>query len=74
MLVFLFDTNTVIKLYREFCCMVRKIFIYTKEEVRKMNPGTLSCRNEEEPVVGEGSDAKDAKSASNPSLSSAGNS
>lgn len=53
--------------------MVRKIFIYTKEEVRKMNPGTLSCRSEEG-VVGEGSDAKDAKSASNPSLSSAGNS
>ncbi|KAF2612085.1 hypothetical protein F2Q70_00011071 [Brassica cretica] len=60
--------------WQEFCCMVRKIFIYTKEEVRKMNPGTLCCRNEEEPVVGEGSDAKDAKSASNPSLSSAGNS
>jgi len=54
--------------------MVRKIFIYTKEEVRKMNPGTLSCRSEEEAVVGEGSDAKDAKSASNTSLSSAGNS
>ncbi|KAH0922802.1 hypothetical protein HID58_022820 [Brassica napus] len=60
--------------WQEFCCMVRKIFIYTKEEVRKMNPGTLSCRNKEEPVVGEGSEAKDAKSASNPSLSSAGNS
>ncbi|XP_010458034.1 PREDICTED: auxin response factor 2 isoform X1 [Camelina sativa] len=60
--------------WQEFCCMVRKIFIYTKEEVRKMNPGTLSCRSEEEAVVGEGSDAKDAKSASNPSLSSAGNS
>ncbi|KAJ0231403.1 AUX/IAA domain-containing protein [Hirschfeldia incana] len=61
--------------WQEFCCMVRKIFIYTKEEVRKMNPGTLiSCRNEEDAVVGEGSDAKDAKSASNPSLSSAGNS
>ncbi|CAH8353923.1 unnamed protein product [Eruca vesicaria subsp. sativa] len=57
--------------WQEFCCMVRKIFIYTKEEVRKMNPGTLSCRNEEDAVVGEGSDAKDAKSASNPSLSSA---
>ncbi|CAN8251939.1 unnamed protein product [Cochlearia groenlandica] len=58
----------------EFCFMVRKIFIYTKEEVRKMNPGTLSCRSEEEAVVGEGSDAKEAKSASDPSLSSAGNS
>lgn len=51
--------------------MVRKIFIYTKEVVMKMNSGTLSCRSEEEvAVVGEGSDAKDAKSASNPSLSS----
>ena len=50
--------------------MVRKIFIYTKEEVRNMNPRTLSCRSEEEAVVGEGSDAKDGKSASNPSLSS----
>ncbi|XP_018456407.1 auxin response factor 2 [Raphanus sativus] len=57
--------------WQEFCGMVRKISIYTKEEVRKMNPGTLSCRSEEEAVVGEGSDPKDAKSASNPSLSSA---
>ncbi|RID76833.1 hypothetical protein BRARA_B03784 [Brassica rapa] len=56
--------------WQEFCCMVRKIFIYTKEEVRNMNPRTLSCRSEEEAVVGEGSDAKDGKSASNPSLSS----
>ncbi|KAG2301153.1 hypothetical protein Bca4012_059370 [Brassica carinata] len=56
--------------WQEFCCMVRKIFIYTKEVVMKMNPGTISCRSEEEAVVGEGSDAKDGKSASNPSLSS----
>ncbi|CAH8382835.1 unnamed protein product [Eruca vesicaria subsp. sativa] len=48
--------------WQEFCGMVRKIFIYTKEVVMKMNPGTISCRSEE--------DAKDAKSASNPSLSS----
>ncbi|KAF3502539.1 hypothetical protein F2Q69_00039993 [Brassica cretica] len=60
--------------WQEFCGMVRKISIYTKEEVRKMNPGTLGCRSEEEAVVGEGSDPKDAKSASNPSLSSAGHS
>ncbi|KAJ0238179.1 Auxin response factor 2 [Hirschfeldia incana] len=57
--------------WQEFCCMVRKIFIYTKEVVMKMNPGTIiSCRSEEEAVVVDGSDAKDAKSASNPSLSS----
>ena len=66
--------DTILFIRREFCGMVRKISIYTKEEVRKMNPGTLSCRSEEEAVVGEGSDPKDAKSASNPSLSSAGHS
>lgn len=59
--------------WQEFCCMVRKIFIYTKEEVRKMNPGTLSSRSEEDATAAEGSDAKDAKSASNPSLCSAEN-
>ncbi|KAF3566736.1 hypothetical protein DY000_02011477 [Brassica cretica] len=58
--------------WQEFCGMVRKISIYTKVEVRKMNPGTLGCRSEEEAVVGEGSDPKDAKSASNPSLCCAG--
>ncbi|XP_020577783.1 auxin response factor 2-like [Phalaenopsis equestris] len=28
--------------WQEFCSMVRKIYIYTKEEVQKMNPGTLN--------------------------------
>lgn len=32
---------------REFCCIVRKIFIYTSEEVQRMNPGTLSTRIED---------------------------
>ncbi|KAJ3701513.1 hypothetical protein LUZ61_005218 [Rhynchospora tenuis] len=31
----------------EFCSMVRKIFIYTREEVQKMNPGALNTRLEE---------------------------
>lgn len=31
----------------EFCGMVRKIFIYTREEVQKMNPGTALARAEE---------------------------
>ncbi|CAN8264716.1 unnamed protein product [Cochlearia groenlandica] len=59
--------------WQEFCSMVRKISIYTKEEVRKMTPRTRSCRTEEEVGVGEGSDAAKA-TKSNPSLSSAGNS
>ncbi|KAK9090010.1 hypothetical protein Sjap_023187 [Stephania japonica] len=28
--------------WQEFCSMVRKIFIYTKEEVQKMKPGSLN--------------------------------
>lgn len=32
---------------REFCAMVRKIFICTKEEVQKMNPGSLHSKAEE---------------------------
>ncbi|PQQ18108.1 auxin response factor 2 [Prunus yedoensis var. nudiflora] len=33
--------------FREFCGIVRKIFIYTREEVQKMNPGTLNSHGEE---------------------------
>lgn len=29
----------IVTLGREFCKMVRKIFIYTSEEVKKMKPG-----------------------------------
>ncbi|GAB2289349.1 Auxin response factor 2A [Dionaea muscipula] len=32
--------------WEEFCCMVRKIFIYTKEEVQKMSPRKLNSRSE----------------------------
>lgn len=45
----------------EFCGMVRKIFIYTREEVQKMNPRTLNSRGEENPAVAEGLDAKEGK-------------
>nr|AKH61013.1 auxin response factor 2-like protein [Lupinus luteus] len=31
----------------EFCAMVCKMYIYPKEEIQKMNPGTLSSKNEE---------------------------
>jgi hypothetical protein len=31
----------------EFCDMVHKIFIYTREEVERMNPGALNARLED---------------------------
>uniref|UniRef100_I1R6D5 Auxin response factor n=1 Tax=Oryza glaberrima TaxID=4538 RepID=I1R6D5_ORYGL len=47
--------------WNEFCNMVHKIFIYTREEVQKMNPGALNSRSEdsrstsvERGLVGEG--------------------
>ncbi|XP_008811924.2 auxin response factor 2A-like [Phoenix dactylifera] len=39
--------------WHEFCSMVRKIFIYTREEVQRMNPGTLTSRVEESPASSE---------------------
>ncbi|CAD5177622.1 unnamed protein product [Musa acuminata subsp. malaccensis] len=39
--------------WNEFCNMVRKIYIYTREEVQRMNPGTLNSRVEESPAVSE---------------------
>ncbi|XP_072971902.1 auxin response factor 4-like isoform X1 [Typha angustifolia] len=39
--------------WQEFCSMVRKIHIYTKEEVQKMNPGSLNPRIEEGPDLSE---------------------
>ncbi|XP_042456327.1 auxin response factor 2A-like [Zingiber officinale] len=56
--------------WNEFCNMVRKIFIYTHEEVQKMNPGTSNCRVEENPsasderIAGEGT--KEPAAAANP--------
>lgn len=41
--------------------MVRKIFIYTREEVQRMNPKTLNSRSEENSLVGEGMDEKEMK-------------
>ncbi|KAG5067099.1 hypothetical protein AAZX31_04G183300 [Glycine max] len=49
--------------WQEFCAMVRKIYIYPKEEIQKMSPGTLSSKNEENHSVtaSEGADTKDVK-------------
>ncbi|KAF3625465.1 Auxin response factor 23 [Capsicum annuum] len=55
--------------WQEFCGMVRKIFIYTKEEVQRMNPGTLNSKGEDTSSVAEGSDAKEGKNLQLPSES-----
>ncbi|KAK3139778.1 hypothetical protein QOZ80_5AG0390060 [Eleusine coracana subsp. coracana] len=33
--------------WNEFCNMVHKIFIYTREEIERMNPGALNSRSED---------------------------
>ncbi|KAG6516401.1 hypothetical protein ZIOFF_026860 [Zingiber officinale] len=38
---------------KEFCAMVRQIFIYTKEEVQKMDSSTLNPKNEDCPDMKE---------------------
>nr|QGJ03859.1 ARF2.1 [Eucommia ulmoides] len=53
--------------WQEFCGMVRKIFIYTREEVQRMNPGTLNSR-EENSSVAEGVEAREVNNL--PSASS----
>lgn len=45
---------------REFCGMVHKILILTKEEVQRMSPGTF--KGEVNSVVAEGTDAEEMKS------------
>ncbi|XWS51491.1 hypothetical protein CRYUN_Cryun12cG0181000 [Craigia yunnanensis] len=47
--------------WQEFCAMVRKIGIYTREEVQKMKPGSLSSKGECNPASAEGLDAKEVK-------------
>ncbi|XP_021814726.1 auxin response factor 2B [Prunus avium] len=59
--------------WQEFCGIVRKIFIYTREEVQKMNPGTLNSHGEENlSLVAEGADAREGKSQPLPSASTPG--
>nr|ANI70177.1 auxin response factor ARF5 [Salvia miltiorrhiza] len=47
--------------WEEFCGMVHKILILTKEEVQRMNPGTFNLKGEEISSVAEGTDAKEMK-------------
>ena len=48
--------------------MVRKIFIYTREEVQKMNRGSLNLKGDENPSV-EGKEAKEIEGQAVPSIS-----
>lgn len=41
--------------------MVRKIYIYPKEEIQKMSPGTLINSRNEENSASEGADAKEVE-------------
>jgi hypothetical protein len=49
--------------WQEFVGMVKKIFIYTREEVQKMNPGTLSSKSEENVDGAEMNDLKHSASS-----------
>ncbi|KAI3686338.1 hypothetical protein L1987_80012 [Smallanthus sonchifolius] len=51
--------------WQEFCGMVRKIFIYTREEVQRMNPGTLSSRDDDNSSVAEAMDERDPRKLEN---------
>ncbi|KAK7399279.1 hypothetical protein VNO78_10459 [Psophocarpus tetragonolobus] len=55
--------------WQEFVAMVRKIYIYPKEEIQKMSPGTLSSKNEENQSASEGLDAQEIKCLLNHSAS-----
>nr|GMD78519.1 auxin response factor 2-like [Ipomoea batatas] len=57
--------------WQEFCGMVRKIYIYTKEEVQRMNPGTLNSKDEDTSSVAEGLDTREVKNSQIPSACSA---
>ncbi|GJU16201.1 auxin response factor 2B [Tanacetum coccineum] len=47
--------------WEEFIVMVRKIYIYTKEEVDRMNLGALNSRGEDNSSIAEGVDVGDTR-------------
>ncbi|OVA09665.1 AUX/IAA protein [Macleaya cordata] len=60
--------------WKEFCSMVRKIFIYTREEVQRMNKGTLNSKVDESPSLAEErASPKESKSQQFPSAASSEN-
>ncbi|CAL0319805.1 unnamed protein product [Lupinus luteus] len=56
--------------WQEFCAMVHKIYIYPKEEIQKMSPGTLCSNNEDNHSASECAEAKEVKSQLNQMLNS----
>ncbi|CAL0319806.1 unnamed protein product [Lupinus luteus] len=56
--------------WQEFCAMVHKIYIYPKEEIQKMSPGTLSSKNEDNHSASVCAEAKEVKDQLNPKLNS----
>jgi hypothetical protein len=54
----------------EFCNMVHKISIYTREEVEKMNPGALNSRSEDSLPDSLGSGLGSKEASGGPSTSS----
>ena len=50
------EKNEGFFLGREFCAMVQKIFIYTREEVQKMNPGNALSFSDDKSTPSEDSD------------------
>ncbi|OIV97014.1 hypothetical protein TanjilG_03588 [Lupinus angustifolius] len=56
--------------WQEFCAMVHKIYIYPKEEIQKMSPGTLSSKNEDNYSASECAEAKEVKGQLNQKLNS----
>lgn len=51
--------------------MVRKIYIYPKEEIQKMSPGTLSSKNEENHSATDGGEVQETKCQMNQTTSDA---
>ncbi|KAL9993708.1 putative transcription factor ARF family [Helianthus debilis subsp. tardiflorus] len=49
--------------WQEFCGMVRKMFIYTRDEVQRMNPGTLHSRDDDNSSVAEATDERKLENA-----------
>lgn len=59
----------VLLFVREFCNMVRKIFIFTREEVQKMNPCSLDSNAKEISLASEdGTVPKGVKEFHSPSV------
>ncbi|KAL3655095.1 Auxin response factor 2B [Castilleja foliolosa] len=52
--------------WEEFCGMVRKILILTKDEVRRMKPGTFNSKGGETSSVAEDVNAKEVMNSSSP--------